>query len=91
MSSIKLDGSTLTSDEIALVANGNQVEVATDAWGAINRSREVVVGIIERGETVYGINTGFGALHNVKIKGENLQKLQENLMLLQTKKYKSLY
>jgi len=30
---------------------------------------------------IYGINTGFGALCNVKIKGENLQKLQENLVM----------
>ena len=52
MSTIKLDGSTLTAAEVALVANGNAVDVATDAWGAINRSREVVEGIIERGETV---------------------------------------
>jgi histidine ammonia-lyase len=32
-------------------------------------------------EPIYGINTGFGALYNVKIKGENLQKLQENLVM----------
>ena len=30
---------------------------------------------------VYGINTGFGALHNVKIRGEDLHKLQENLVM----------
>jgi len=30
---------------------------------------------------IYGINTGFGALYNVKIKGEDLQKLQENLVM----------
>ncbi len=30
---------------------------------------------------IYGINTGFGALYNVEIKGENLQKLQENLVM----------
>ena len=30
---------------------------------------------------IYGINTGFGALYNVKIKGKNLQKLQENLVM----------
>ena len=29
---------------------------------------------------IYGINTGFGSLHNVKISNENLTKLQENLM-----------
>lgn len=31
-------------------------------------------------DPIYGINTGFGALCNVKIKDENLQKLQENLV-----------
>lgn len=30
---------------------------------------------------IYGINTGFGALYNVEIKGRNLQKLQENLVM----------
>ena len=32
-------------------------------------------------EPIYGINTGFGALYNVKIAGNNLQKLQENLVM----------
>jgi len=30
---------------------------------------------------IYGINTGFGALYNVKIAGNNLQRLQENLVM----------
>lgn len=30
---------------------------------------------------IYGINTGFGALYNVKISKENLTKLQENLVM----------
>lgn len=30
---------------------------------------------------IYGINTGFGSLYNVKIDSNNLRKLQENLML----------
>lgn len=29
---------------------------------------------------IYGINTGFGSLYNVKISNENLSKLQENLV-----------
>lgn len=32
-------------------------------------------------EPIYGINTGFGALYNVKIEKENLQLLQENLVM----------
>ena len=31
-------------------------------------------------EPIYGINTGFGSLYNIKISNENLTKLQENLM-----------
>lgn len=30
---------------------------------------------------IYGINTGFGSLHNVKISSDNLTKLQENLVM----------
>tara|TARA_B110001450_G_scaffold53086_1_gene49750 strand:- start:1096 stop:2601 length:1506 start_codon:yes stop_codon:yes gene_type:complete len=32
-------------------------------------------------KAIYGINTGFGALYNVKINDRNLQKLQENLVM----------
>lgn len=31
-------------------------------------------------EPIYGINTGFGSLYNVKISNDNLSKLQENLV-----------
>lgn len=31
-------------------------------------------------DPIYGINTGFGSLYNVKINSKNLTKLQENLM-----------
>ena len=32
-------------------------------------------------EPIYGINTGFGSLYNVKISNKNLTKLQENLVM----------
>ncbi|MGY0392346.1 histidine ammonia-lyase [Bizionia sp. KMM 8389] len=32
-------------------------------------------------DPIYGINTGFGSLYNVKISKENLTKLQENLVM----------
>ncbi|GAA4899499.1 histidine ammonia-lyase [Flaviramulus aquimarinus] len=34
-----------------------------------------------RSKPLYGINTGFGALHNVKISNKNLTVLQENLVM----------
>ena len=53
--------------------------------GAIARIEKCRAFLDERMKSVskpiYGINTGFGALYNVKIKGENLQKLQENLVM----------
>ena len=36
--------------------------------------------LIDRGETVYGLNTGFGLLANKKISTEDLAKLQVNLV-----------
>lgn len=36
--------------------------------------------VIERNETVYGINTGFGNFANVIIPNRKLQELQENLI-----------
>ena len=32
------------------------------AWDVVRKSRKVVDDIIEEGQTVYGINTGFGLL-----------------------------
>ncbi len=32
-------------------------------------------------EPIYGINTGFGALYNIKVEADNLQQLQENLVM----------
>ena len=62
MGSIKLDGNTLTSTELSLVSMGEKVEVASDAWIRVDAARKVVDNILASGETVYGINTGFGAL-----------------------------
>lgn len=35
----------------------------------------------ENVKPIYGINTGFGSLHNIKISSDNLSKLQENLVM----------
>ena len=73
MGSIKLDGNTLTSTELSLVSMGEKVEVASDAWIRVEAARK-------GGETVYGINTGFGALVSASISPEDLATLQVNLI-----------
>ena len=80
MTTIKLDGNTLSSTEISLVANGAKVEVAIDAWGKVELARDVVNRILNTGEIVYGINTGFGALVSESISTDELNALQNNLI-----------
>ena len=77
---INLDGRTLSSAEVQLVANGEKVSVASDSWQGIDESREVVEKIIQANETVYGINTGFGALSETTIPPGDLLTLQLNLI-----------
>jgi histidine ammonia-lyase len=78
---ITLDGISLTLEDLAAIADEG-VPVALDARAAtaVEASRTVV----ERhaaGETpVYGVNTGFGSLAEVKIPRSALGDLQRNLL-----------
>ena len=51
------------------------------AWDVVRKSRKVVDDIIEEGQTVYGINTGFGLLAHTSIPDDQLSLLQTNLVL----------
>ena len=75
------DGTTLSPQEIMMVARQQAtVEVSENAWPLIHAARNVVERIVETGETVYGINTGFGALVKERISQEDLANLQINLV-----------
>ena len=79
--SVQFDGSTLSPAEVERIATNNaDVSISTDAWHKVETARSVVDGIIERGETVYGINTGFGALVDQRISPDDLAQLQTNLI-----------
>ncbi len=82
MEKIKIDGANLTIDEIVAVArNGAKVELDPSARGNIRRSHEWVEKIVQRGEPVYGINTGFGVFAEQRIPSEDSAKLSRNLIL----------
>ena len=55
--------------------------LAEDCLPDIQASQAAVHHIIEAGETVYGINTGFGLLAQKRIPSNELQDLQTNLIL----------
>jgi len=77
---IELDGQSLSLAQTEAVANGEPVSLSDDARERIEKSRRFVEEIITRGEVVYGINTGFGALSEVTIANDQLRELQINLV-----------
>jgi histidine ammonia-lyase len=78
---VVVDGNTLTPAQVESVAfDEAKVEVSPAAWVNINAARQVVDRIVSTGETVYGINTGFGALVRERISPEDLSQLQVNLV-----------
>ena len=78
---IEIDGSSLSVKQIASVSVGtDKVELSKNARLNVQKSRKNLEKHIAAGKTIYGINTGFGALMNVKIEKKDLLKLQENLI-----------
>ncbi len=77
---VEIDGGSLTLEQTAAVADGAEVSVARQAFARVERARRFVEAILERGEVVYGINTGFGALADVMIPTDKLRQLQLNLV-----------
>ena len=76
-----MDGQPLSLAEIEGVAcNGRAVELAPAARERVNASRALIEQILAAGETVYGVNTGFGRLSDVRVPDESLAELQINLV-----------
>ncbi len=77
---VELDGASLTLAQTEAVAAGESASLSDSARARIAASRQLVADIIARGEVVYGINTGFGALSEMTIPNDELQQLQVNLV-----------
>ena len=76
-----LDGQPLSLAEIEAVSIGlARVEISSEAISRVLRSRQVIEAILSTGQTVYGVNTGFGKLADVRIPAEHLAQLQTNLV-----------
>ncbi|MBL4604517.1 MAG: histidine ammonia-lyase [Flavobacteriaceae bacterium] len=79
----KIDSNPLDLSIIHEVIRSNKkLELSDDAVARVKKCRAYLDEKMKSvSKPIYGINTGFGALYNVEIKGENLQKLQENLVM----------
>jgi histidine ammonia-lyase len=79
---ILLDGDTLTLEAIAEVAHRRaEVGLSKAARARVERARALVERVAGSDAAVYGINTGFGTLAEVRIDKKDLRRLQRNLVL----------
>ncbi|HEX9293841.1 MAG TPA: histidine ammonia-lyase [Gemmatimonadales bacterium] len=78
---VTLDGHSLSIDDVVAVAR-RHASVAIDpaALTAVNQSRQAVETAVARGQTIYGVNTGFGKLAHVRIPPDQARQLQLNLI-----------
>ncbi|WP_318568704.1 histidine ammonia-lyase [Salinigranum marinum] len=78
---VVLDGASLTPAEVAQVAREDAtIAVSEDARAAVRESRTRVEEVVETGEAVYGLNTGFGELVDTRIDDDRVDDLQTNLV-----------
>src|SRR5437899_4422098 len=80
-STVTLDGHSLSiADVVAVARHAASVTIAPPALASVTASRRAVESAIARGETIYGVNTGFGKLAHVRIPADRLEQLQVNLI-----------
>ena len=78
---IQLTGNDLTLDQLAEVVSARaQVALDPAARKRMEASRAVVEKLLASGATVYGVNTGFGELAEVRISSDQIRQLQVNLV-----------
>ncbi|MBI3183804.1 MAG: histidine ammonia-lyase [Myxococcales bacterium] len=79
---VQIDGDRLTLEDIHRVSRAEAaVELAPAASQKVLAARELVDRMAAGDEAVYGINTGFGTLAEVRVDKKDLRQLQRNLVL----------
>ena len=79
---IKINNRPFKLEELrAIYKNNFSVTLSSEVEENIKQSADYIHAVSEDEKSIYGINTGFGVLANVKIDKENLRKLQKNIVL----------
>lgn len=78
---LQISGQSLTLPQIAAVASGSlDVQLADEARSRVLQSREIVERVLREDLVIYGLNTGFGRLAEIRIAAADLETLQRNLV-----------
>ena len=80
--SLELTGDNLTLADAARILHGQveQLTLAPAARRRVEQARRCLHDLLARGETLYGVNTGFGKLASQRIEVHEVLALQENLL-----------
>ncbi len=80
---LPLDKNKLSFQQVKyLLQYDQQISITFGAWEAIGNCRRYLdEKLAGHNDLYYGINTGFGYLHNVKIDDTQVQQLQHNLLM----------
>ncbi|MFQ6618668.1 MAG: histidine ammonia-lyase, partial [Fidelibacterota bacterium] len=81
MEIIEIDGESLNLDILKkIVYENRKLKISEDSIEKMKNSRQVVEKALNDDVMIYGINTGFGRLSNVKIDRDKVKLLQRNLV-----------
>lgn len=78
---MKLNPESIDLATLRALWSGVEASLDDASMGRVANSAAAVERIVAGGETVYGVNTGFGLLANTRIPNERLAELQTNLIL----------
>jgi len=67
-------------DVHGVARNGVPTAIDPAAREALRKTREQLEARLSAGDTIYGVNTGFGALSETRIPPDRLEELQQNLL-----------
>src|ERR1035437_1237264 len=78
---VLLDGATLTPEAVAAIArDGAPAELAPEAHARNDRARAAIVALLARGDDLYGVTTGVGALRAYRVPKNNREQYSLSLL-----------
>jgi histidine ammonia-lyase len=81
MTDLKLNREPLSLEALRQVWSGSvRVTIGDRAREAVAAAQATISNVLASGDQVYGVNTGFGLLANVRVSDDDLGHLQENLV-----------
>jgi len=77
---VAVGGAPLDLEDLRAIAQGARVFLSPEVPSRVAPSRALIEKVLKQGNTVYGVNTGFGQLQSVRIPDGDVERLQINLI-----------